>query len=287
LNSHILVCPFHEDLFRRLGGRELVVRLDDLGKAMEAAQWAQQVQARIRCFWYCTETPLAALNFPDFFRDFPLALFTSGLGSLPDFFRQLPTLRQMNLRVYLPTGSEENYTGIRLLSSLGLAAGVIFQEPALNWEALTDLTSYAFFGLAPHAPIEPFHYLASHYDRHRRTDFSAVYFADPAGFLHLDETGRVALCEGDLAFGNFICQDLGELQNLADSPAYQQRLEAWRDFFLQPEGCAYCQGWRVCLGKFRRSAKTGPGCQEFFTDLMRAVERYNSLQQQKKALWQL
>jgi len=285
LTPHVLVCPCHEPLLRRLAGRKLVLRVTSAQEMADAIRYSQQYNLQLHCFWFTTPAPLAALVLQPEHRDKPLALYVSELGPFPEFIKRLPELRDMNLRVYLPTGSRDNYTNLRILSSLGIASAVVLREPEVDWENLSDLMTYALLGLAPHAPIEPFQFTATHYDCARQTDFSAVYFADPCRYLHVNEQGCVALTPEELEAQNFILEDVQGLDAVEEHEAYIRRLEAWRDFFLAPEGCAYCQGWRVCLGKFRFTADSNPGCKAFFAELIEAAEQYQALQNQQKSLW--
>lgn len=285
MTSHILVCPFNENLLQLIKGRSLVLRANQVEEISSVVQYIKSGQIHIHCLWVHTAVPLASIAFQQDWLDIPLALYVPGPGCLRDLIRQLPLLRQLNIRVYLPTDLEENYTGLRILSSLGIESSLVFKKPGLNWELLSDLMTYALLGLIPHAPIEPFNYIASHYDRHRRTDYSAVYFEDPSRYLHLDEEGYIALSPKDLAVGNFIGH-ITELGDLDQCAAYNKRLEGWRDFFLETDGCAYCQGWRVCLGKFVDVRQSNPGCQQFFTELMDVVEQHQSLRNGNRVIWQ-
>lgn len=285
MTPHVLVCPNHEPLLQRLGGRQLVLRVTDAREMNEAVRCSQQYNLQVQCYWLTSQVPLAALDLPPEHQDQPLAVYVPELGPFPEFIPRLPELRGMNLRVYLPLCCRENYTNLRILSSLGIASAVIFREPEPDWENLSDLMTYALLGMVPHAHIEPFHYIATHYDTSKPMDFSAVYFDDPRRYLHVNEQGWVALTSKDLEAQNFILGDLQGLDAMAEQEAYLNRLEAWRELFLAPEGCAYCPGWRVCLGKFRGTAGANPGCREFFTELMEVAEQYQALQKQKKSLW--
>jgi len=118
------------------------------------------------------------------------------MGSFSTVAPRIASLRKLNLRLYLPTHSTENLTALRILTSLGIeCAAVITRET--DWEALADLATHALLGLVKHASLQPFEYVAAHYDPQQRTDFGAVYFDDPRAFLHLDRQGSVQVNNGE------------------------------------------------------------------------------------------
>lgn len=287
MSSHFLVCPSDQDLIRQLGNRSLVPRLnrpDDISKVVDTIN---TYGAHLHCLLIETNVPLSTIVFKQEWQNLPIALYTSGMGRFPQFVKQLPVLRQLNIRIYLPIESAENYTSIRIISSLGIETAVVFQEEGMNWESLSDLVSYAYFARAPHAPIAPFDYLVTRYHRNQRTDFNSVYFDDPRTYLHLDSKGKVALTKAHLLSGKFIAQSIDELGDIDQNNDYINHLESWRDFFLKPDGCAYCSGWRVCLGKFSNFKNRNKACMKFFSDFMDSIELKQSLNNKgNKQIWQ-
>lgn len=285
--TRFLVCPFDEDLMSILGSRSLVPRLTSLDDIPRAVEAVGRSGAHLHCLLVKTQAPLTALTFKEEWMDIPIALYVSSLGRFPQFVKQLPLLRQLNLRVYLPTDSKENYSSVRIISSLGIETAVIFREEGLDWKLISDLMSYAYFARAPHAPIAPFDYMAARYHRHQRNDFSSVYFDDPRTYLHLDEKGQVALTSADLLAGKYIAQSIDDLGDIDQNDDYVNHLESWRVFFLQKDGCAYCPGWRVCLGKFSHITNGDTGCKQFFSELMDSVELKQSIKNNSsKQIWQ-
>jgi len=286
VNDHFLVCPFNDTILSQLTGRSLVVRIDTPEKIPDVVQASERFGFHLHCVLVKTSEPLSEITMQSAWRGIPIALFTPEMGPFPKFISQLPVLRSLNIRIYLSTDKKENYTSIRILSSLNIETAVVFDEEGLNWDLMGDLMTYAFFGLVHHASIAPFHYAAERYDRQRRTDFSSVYFNDPQKYLHLSLKGSVALTKEEERAGNFITGDINEIDNIENYSDYQSRLEKWRDFFLEPNGCAFCQGWRVCLGKFSSRVASDAGCKKFFPEFMDAIEQYLSLRNSGQGVWQ-
>jgi hypothetical protein len=274
------------DILQSLRGRALVIQVDDPIILPHAAHYIEHAHHHIHCLRIISEEPLSSFELPEALQHVPIALHAPRLGRFRDFVSRLPFLRSLNIRIYLPNEPEENYTSLRIMSSLGIQSAISFGSKNVDWERLSDLMTYSLLGLVPHAPIEPFNYIAEHYESSKRTDFGSVYFNDPLRFLHIDREGRVGLSRDDLEAGRFIPQSLDELDDIENSDENETSLESWRDVFLRADGCASCQGWRVCLGKFDGAGGNDRGCESFFSELMEITEQYQSLQGKKKSVWQ-
>ena len=284
--NRILLIPFNENDINRFQGQSIVLKLNDIEKITQTVEHVKNLQIDLKCILIKCQIPLVSIPFQEEWQDIPIALYVPSLGLFRDFINKLPILKKLNIKVYLTTSSKENYTSLRILSSLGINSVVVFDNKYLNWELLSDLMTYSLLGLVKHAPIEPFHFIASHYEPTKRTDFGAVYFEDPSKYLHVDEKGHVALSQKELKSGKYIAKEISELNEFLQSDKYIMRLGEWKEFFLQTDGCAYCQGWRVCLGKFSKVSKKKSGCKKFFSELMDVVEQFQSLHNNKKETWQ-
>jgi hypothetical protein len=284
--SHFLVCPMADSLINELRGESVVIRLTNLDDLPSTVDAVKRSDAHLHCLMVKASAPLSALSFKEEWKDIPIALYVSSMGNFPEFIKQLPILRQLTIRIYLPTHPQENNTAIRIISSLGIDTAIVFHNDGLDWEQLSDLMAYAYFAQAPHASIAPFDYMTTRYHRNQRNDFNAVYFDDPRTYLHLDKKGRVALTRAHLLAEKFIAQSMEQLGDIEQNEDYIDYLESWRSFFLQTDGCAYCPGWRLCLGKFSHTSPYDTGCKDFFTEFMNLVEQKQSMKNKIKQLWQ-
>lgn len=266
--SHVLVVPYEPALLERLRGRAVVIRAEarDLAAAAEAGP-----RFGVHVRWVAVAVPGAltdvALDGLD--GAVPVAVRAERLGPFREALRLLPALRRMRARVHLPASSPRNLLALRQLASLGVECAADLDRGS-GWEGLADLAAYALLGLAPHAPMQPFAWLADHYRPERRTDFAGAYFDDPTGFLHLDRAGRVALTADDLAAGRFAADRPEQADGVPDRADYRERCDSWTRFFLRADGCSCCPGFRICLGKFEAG---GGGCRPFFSELVDLVER--------------
>ena len=157
-----------------------------------------------------------------------------------------------------------------------------------DWEALADLATYAVLERTPHAAMEPFAFMVANYPASHRLDWGRVIFDDPRHFLHLDEAGRVALSQAELAEGRFVAHNLSEIEAPEEFPPIRERLRSWRHYFVDNHPCASCGGWRICLGKFSQDLAAKAGCSEFFLEMIDLVRQHTALQvaPEERRIWQ-
>jgi hypothetical protein len=187
--------------------------------------------------------------------------------------------------VYLPASEPEQVAGIRILASLGIPAAVDLADGPARWDLLADLATYALLGLVPRAPIEPFDHAWLCYRPDAFTNLGAVWFDDPTRYLHLDDDGRVSVSASERAAGRFLAESVTALAHPEDAPEYQAYVDRWRDLFLEAEGCAACEAWRICRGRFRGVSPDG-GCRSFLSELMAVVEQRQAQPAGKAPTWQ-
>jgi hypothetical protein len=290
LNSNLtrLICPHNAELFGRVSGRILAVREDDPARIAAAAADVISSGNQLLCIIHESKTPLDRLAPREDWEGIPLALFVPELGKFQDLAKKIPLLRKLNLRVYLSANRDDNLTALRVLSSIGIPGCALLDDGVSNWEALSDLMTYALLGPAPHAPIEPFASIARHYDPRRYMEWGSACFDDPKRFRHLDDEGRVALSRRELRERVFIANDLDGMEKPGACPEYAERLDPRRRFFLEDAPCARCEAFRVCLGRFAPEAENNGGCSAFFTELMEVAEQYQGREnrQEEQAVWQ-
>ena len=281
-----LVFPFREYLVPDLRGLSVVPRIETFDDVPAALNSLYAVGANPRCLLVESKMPLVNIRIIDGLGAVPIALYVPELGPLPEFLRLLPLLRQLNLRVYMPAAGEGNMTSLRILSSLGIETAVLFQGGEPDWDDLSDLMTYAFFGQMPHAPIAPFGYLLDNFDQRGRSEFGVVYFDDPRSYLHLDEKGHVALTNMDLKKGQFLAESIDELGDDVESQKpYDARLEDWREHFLRFDQCSTCPGWRACSGWFGRERQPDDSCRKFCSELLNNLETSSLSRREPLTVW--
>ncbi|MBF0465763.1 MAG: hypothetical protein HQK88_09965 [Nitrospirae bacterium] len=257
----IKCCPFDKALIDRFRNETLVIRYDAFSEIIAVAN-AVNENNRLHCIMINYPKKLDSLTIYEEYADIPIALYTPGIGEISDFIKKIKMFRKLNIRVFLPESDSETFSGLRILSSLGIACGIVFDRKNPDWESVNDLMHYAVYGMVSRGQIEPFGYLLLNYERGKYIDYGAVYFNDPERYFHISSFGILSL--------------------------FHERLLSREDFFLKPEGCAYCQGWRICLGKFPDSSNQKYGCQKLFVDVLEAAEYYYKKRtSDSNQLWQL
>jgi len=274
-----LLCPHDPALFDPLKGHNVAVRVDRPEDVCRAAEEVDSAGGILNRIIIETDRPLSALPIPGDWDGIPVALFAPEMGRYRDLSDTIQKLYDFKIHVYFPAGNAENLVSCRILASLGVTCCLAFDEREPDWTALADLMTYAAFGPVPHAPIEPFHHMASHYSPGACLDWGALYFDDPREYLHLDSRGRVALSRHGLTKGLFIADHISSIRDPLENEGYMKGLNAWRRHFLEDHPCILCEGWKICLGRFGSDGRHRPGCARFAADTLAEIEQYWSQRQ--------
>lgn len=281
MSDHVFVCPSKEPLLRALKGATVVVDAASTKDVADAFGLARRCGAVVRCVRARFAGLLAEIKPEAAWEEIPLALYVDGVGRFRDLAPRLPDLRRLNLRVYVPASTAENLAGIRILSSLGLAAAAIIDRSA-DWSGCADLCTYALLGTAPHAPIDPFARLAEYYRETGINRLTAALFEDPSDTFHVNEKGAVARTAGELARGEFVAPNIERFLAAPPEPS-----DSALGLLAQNSSCAFCPALSVCLGTVADPANCPNEAKEFFADLLDAVEQSKDLNRRgRRTLWQ-
>jgi hypothetical protein len=276
MNSPKIVCPNNKRLLKGLAGYSVVVRVDELSQAVGAAADVRDLGISLACLIVDSNLPLDQLALSEDQKAIPLVIVSPSMGKFRNLAERLERLRAMNVRIYLPCDGPGNSTALKILSSLGINGCALIGREPTDWEALSDLMTYALLERTPHAPIEPFEFIASHYNPLSTLNWRGVYFDDPAQFLHMDAKGRIALTAAELKKKRFIAQSLEEIGEAAAFPAIKDRQQEWRRFFVENHPCASCNGWKICMGMFSAALDKDQGCSRFFREMIEVTRQYRT-----------
>lgn len=277
--DRVWVAPPEPALLGRLRGAPAVLALDDVRRLRPAVHAARDAGVDVRCVSIRSAAAVTAHRPDDAWRETPIVLRARRLGPLRELLRLHRDFARLGVRVFLPA-DPENLRAVRIAASLGVACGVELGD-AVDWKALSDLAAYALLGLVPHAPVSPFAELADRWVPTGRVDFGHALLEDPTRYLHLDREGRVALGEAELAAGSFLAERFEDLVP-EEHAAYRERVEGWRAHFLDPAGCAWCAGFRICSGRLRGK---GDGCGDYCHELMDLIERHQARRRREAPRW--
>lgn len=283
-NEHIIVCPFDRKLIASMKKRALVILTDDYNLVRYINSEVNR-ENKLHAIRLTLSFPLSELKVEDDWRDIPLLIESGDFGQFKQLIHQMNALRQLNIRIFLNADKSFNFTGLQILSSLQISSGLVMDRDFNSWEESIDLMHYAIYGRTKHAPIEPFDYIASQYGPRNFLDYNTVYFNNPEKYLHLNEAGQVALTPSDLEAGNFIAENLEELE-LESNEDYLAYLDTRHKIMLSMNDCAFCPALRICLGKFGEKADKQDGCKKFFSEMMDAADFYQLKHNKNNRLWQ-
>ena len=281
------VCPDDRALLGSFAGRAVAVRVKDPAHIVDAVANVQDAGNELFCVIVEADRPLSDLEFRDEQLSVPLAIMAPAMGSFQALAKKVDALRRSTLRIYLPCNNPDNLSALRILSSLGIQSCAEFVTSANDWEALTDLMTYAVLGRRPHAPIEPFSFIAESYNPHSSVGWGSIVFDDPTRYLHLDEKGRVALSGGELRRGIFAVDSIAEIESSAMVAAIAERANAWRRYFIDNHACASCAGWKICLGRFAEDLPEDAGCTKLFSELIdvAATSKASTSRHEEVEIW--
>jgi len=283
-----IVCPNNEALLRKFSGRSVAVTVNNAAEAGVATENVRHSGNSCVCVIVRAHQPLDQLQLRPEDARIPIALVVPTAGRFRNLARKIDELRKFNLRVYLPCDSPENIASLRILSSLGIETCAMFGG-GVDWNALTDLMTYALLDYRmPHAPMQPFEFIASTFDPCSSLHWDFLWFDDPTHFVHVDDQGRVALSDAELREQCFVAQDLTAISDPSELPALKARRRLWTTHFVQADACSSCEGWSLCHGKFAETAAHAT-CSEFFAEVKVVARQHKLLAKRppQDGVWQL
>jgi len=289
MRDQVLVCPFDEGLLSRLHNKRVVVVTSDFEQIHPIGKILNDHQNNLQCIIIQHKGSIASVPFHESWRGIPIALFATEMGPFKEMMGRIHLIRDLNIRIFLSSDNNANFTSLHILASLGIDCGIYFgDKEKIDWEAMNDLMTYSVYGKVNHASIEPFNFITNHYNPEQLTDFSSVYFDNPQAYLHVDKDENIALTSDDLKNGKYISAGIESLNRIFENEKFEEAIHSWQQFFLKNDGCAYCQAWRVCMGKFSETFEKNQGCRQFFVDMMDGADHFLSLQHKnkRKELWQ-
>lgn len=272
MSRAVLVCPFERDLLDRIQDRVLVIRTTDCEQVVPISNHVALGTCRLQAIALEYDGALASLNIDARWKDIPLRITCRSLGPYEDLSARMPLLQTMNISIFLPADRRDNFSGLRILSSLGIRCGLTFPTRDPNWGLVNDLMHYQVYSRTTHADIEPFASVIVGYDSQKDSDFSDAFHNNPRSYLHLDAEGRIAPTREDLEAGVSTGISIEDVATLGSNDLYLARCLAWQQHFIDFGTCSTCPAWRVCRGTFWSEASPEGGCSAFFLDILEACE---------------
>jgi hypothetical protein len=275
----VFVIPLEERILKGLSGQRLIFRTKSLGDISAIREVAARVQCRLEAVILEADLPVTSLPFEENWRTIPLLIHAPELGRVSHLLHHIPIIRGMSLRIMLPTEGEDNYTSLRILSSLGIPSGFLLRGDTADWEQLLDLATYYYFSIVNHAPVAPLDSFAEGYVPGEGSFFGSAYLEDPdTTYLHLNRKGEVALSEADLVRGKIRYLSLDDLAREGMQTDSEGRAQPLSGLFTSTSPCPKCPALKICRGRVAHEDGTVPdGCSSFFVELMGMIEEYQDM----------
>lgn len=262
-----IVLPFSGELFAKVKNANLAVLAEAPGNinAIEAAVRAQNRLAAVLLSSSKLELPAGLQP-----KSAPLSSYLDTAGRFLDYAGRVGEFSRSPVRFYFPA-TAENAVSARILSSLGVKAGLDLRGDKVDWDAACDLLHYDAYGKMPHEPIEPF---ASAYLNYGSYTYAEAYLERAGKYVHCDEAGNISNSRQDLRDRVYIgtLDKLSEVDIPAQAAADRQRALS---VFMKLEGCAVCPAYKVCARKKTGQAVESCECREFMTALQEASREVN------------
>jgi hypothetical protein len=285
MNNLTIVCPDDFRLIAKFQRTSFVVWTKEAQRISDIEREVTR-DNHLHAIWIKTERVLSDIIFQPNWEGIPLVVSCPNLGHLDGVWDKIDLLRKLKLHVFLPASKSENFTGVRILASLGIPSGVQFDE-TIDWDLTNDLMHYAVYSKTNHAPVEPFHYAVTRYEPNRLMDIRVVYFEKPFKYLHINEKEEIALTNTELDRGESIAIGVESIKTIEDNKTYKDRKVANQKVFLERQRCAYCDAWRICGGIFTDTSMHDNRCSQFFSDLLEAAEYTQKQKEQRREFsWQ-
>ena len=249
-----------------------VRQFEDIRPAYEA------VSNNVFCIWLDnTLLSLSDIPFDESFEGIPIVLHLYNVGSIYATMSRLDIFKRLGIRVFLSSSSRENFSSLKILSSLGIDCGLLIDSERVDDEAFVDLASYYYLSQVPHATIEPFDYIWRNLHQEKNLDFSTVFFENPEKYLYVNDALDAAFSEGDLLKGSFI-GNLNRMKEIDFQTLVSKKMTSYYSHFLQLDDCSKCPNFKICNKKLKM---TFENCSEVFASVYEYAEIMDSIEQQR------
>lgn len=284
--NRIIIYDYSPSLTDRFSGEELIPRVTRI-EDVEPAYYSARMVNTVFCVWLdaplmsLSDLRLEALN-----ESIPIVAHVYSLGDIFRLLSSIDTLRRLSLRVFFSSSCDENFSSIKLLSSLGVDTGLLFDALHIDDERFLDLASYSLLGQVPHASIEPFDYIWRNIQQDKNLDFDTVFFVNPQKYIYANENLDFSLTRQDLQDKRYI-GNLNQIKEIDFDTETKFKFDGYYNHFFTLDSCSKCPSFKVCN---KASQDMFKNCQVVFASVFEYAEIRDGLERQNnnpKVLCQL
>lgn len=285
-NTHIIVTDYNWDFYNRLKGKALVIYVQNLSEINNIINDIKE-PTKINAIVY--ENPYTSLETEDIdpnWGNTPIIMKINRLGAFRNVSDKIELIKRLNITFIFTANNHQSIIDAQILSSLGIHSGITLPAETCNWDNLTNLITYTFYGIMPHSAIEPFATMEKYYCGTNYVSPLFAEFENPDRYIHVDAEGNLAFSREELKNKQYFDSGWDKLYNISAHPAIAERKHRWQEMFIETHPCTFCPAYRICGGYFKEQPNRTM-CQKTMNELLEGIEFFKQKHYNKKELCQL
>lgn len=285
-NTHIFVTDYNWDFHNRLKGKALVIYVQYLSEINNIINSIKE-PTKINAIVY--ENPYTSLETEDIdpnWGNTPIIMKINRLGAFRNVSDKIELIKRLNITIIFTANNHQSIIDAQILASLGIHSGITLPTETVDWDNLTNLITYTFYGTMPHAAIEPFATMEKYYCGTNYVAPSFAEFENPDRYIHIDAEGNLAFSRKELKNKHYFDSGWENLHNISAHPAIAERKHKWQEMFIETHSCTFCPAYRICGGYFNEQSDKSM-CQKTMNELLEGIEFYKQKCYNKKESCQL
>ena len=275
--NRILIYDYSPEHTLHFSGERLiprVTRVEDIRPSFDEASSNNQVFT----VWF--DNPLLSLSdirLDESFEGIPIVMHLYNLGDLFTVMSSLDIFKRLSARVFVSSSLRENFTSLKILSSLGIDCGLLLDSAKIDDDAFVDLGSYFFLSQIPHASIEPFDFIWRNLQNEKNLDFSTVFFYNPEKYVYVNAEGNMAFSSRDL-FNNSYIGKYDPRKDIDFETGYKEKAARYYEHFMTLDSCSKCPSFHICN---RELSKRFKNCTETFNSIFEYAEILDGIERKR------
>lgn len=246
--NRAIIFEFEREKGIPFSGEQLIPKVHHVEDIRPAFDEASSMN-RVFTIWLDnTLLSLSDIRLDDSFEGIPMLFHVYNVGDLYTVMSDIDCYKRLNMRVFISSSRKENFTSLKILSSLGIDCGILLDSKSINDDSFVDLASYFYLSQVPHASIEPFDFIWRNLHSEKNLDFSTVYFYNPEKYVFANPELELAFSEEDLQSKRFIGKYHPQMEVSFDS-LYKEKELKYYDHFMALDACSKCPSFKICNRK--------------------------------------
>ena len=232
--NKIIVLEYEAELLSKLKNRKLIVKTDSFENIEQIYGDSRRNNDIVAMFVQQPFASVSQICFNPGWENIPIILKVYSLGDYHTFMSMVNDIRHLNIRIYLSSKSDNSYTDLKIMASMGIDCG-IWIDSTLDDEKFMDLASYNYISPVRHASIEPFDNILKNLYSEDHVTFDSIYLTDKTKFIEIGPTTDLSLLE---------CSADDDFEH-----DFLSKMESHYKHFMVLDKCSKCQAYKICNHK--------------------------------------